>query len=45
MLFRSLSIIVPRDPVKQKDMIDKIRCRNGNLEVSVSDIRDDMATL
>ncbi|MDY7061241.1 MAG: hypothetical protein SPE40_07315 [Methanomethylophilus alvi] len=44
-MFRLTYDIVPRDPVKQKDMIDKIRCRNGNLEVSVSDIRDDMATL
>lgn len=28
--------VILRDPAREKEMIDKIRCRNGNLEVSVS---------
>lgn len=35
-LFRLTYQIVLKDVVKEKEMIDKIRCRNGNLEISVS---------
>ena len=35
-LFRLTYEIVLRDPAKEKQMIDKLRCRNGNLEISVS---------
>ena len=35
-LFRLTYHVALRDPEKEKDMIDSIRCRNGNLEISVS---------
>ena len=35
-MFRLTYQIRLRDPAKEKEMIDKIRCRNGNLEISVS---------
>lgn len=35
-LFRLTYNVVLKDPAKEKEMIDKIRCRNGNLEISVS---------
>lgn len=35
-LFRLTYQITLKDPAKEKEMIDKIRCRNGNLEISVS---------
>lgn len=35
-LYRLTYDIVLRDPVREKEMIDQIRCRNGNLEISVS---------
>ena len=35
-LFRLTYNIALKDPVREKDMIDAIRCRNGNLEISVS---------
>ena len=35
-LFRLTYEITLRDPMKEKEMIDKIRCRNGNLEISIS---------
>lgn len=35
-MFRLTYNISLRDPKKEKEMIDKIRCRNGNLEVAVS---------
>lgn len=35
-LFRLTYDIVLRDATKEKEMIDKIRCRNGNLEINVS---------
>jgi hypothetical protein len=35
-LFRLTYNVTLRDPVKEKELIDKLRCRNGNLEISVS---------
>ena len=35
-LFRLTFHIVLRDPAEEKEMIDKLRCRNGNLEILVS---------
>ena len=35
-LFKLTYNVVLRDPAKEKEMIDKIRCRNGNLEITVS---------
>ena len=35
-MFRLTYSIVLRDPAKEKEMIDKLRCRNGNLEIAVS---------
>ena len=35
-LFRLTYNITLRDPAKEKEMIDQLRCRNGNLEISVS---------
>lgn len=35
-LFRLTYQITLKDPKKEKEMIDKLRCRNGNLEISVS---------
>ena len=35
-MFRLTYDIVLRDPLREKEMIDKIRCRNGNLEINVS---------
>ncbi len=35
-LFRLTYHITLRDSAKEKEMIDKIRCRNGNLEIAVS---------
>ena len=35
-MFKLTYHIVLRDPAKEKEMIDKIRCRNGNLEITVS---------
>ena len=35
-LFRLTYDLVLRDAAREKDMIDKLRCRNGNLEISVS---------
>ena len=35
-MFRITYNIAMRDPAKEKEMIDKIRVRNGNLEISVS---------
>ena len=35
-MFKLTYNIVLRDSAKEKEMIDKIRCRNGNLEISVS---------
>ena len=35
-MFRLTYNLVLRDPKKEKELIDKLRCRNGNLEISVS---------
>lgn len=35
-LFRLTYDLTLRDPGKEKEMIDKLRCRNGNLEITVS---------
>lgn len=35
-MFRLTYTVVLRDAMKEKEMIDKIRCRNGNLEIAVS---------
>lgn len=35
-LFRLTYQITLRDPAREKEMIDKLRCRNGNLEIMVS---------
>lgn len=35
-LFRITYNVTLRDPSKEKEMIDKLRCRNGNLEITVS---------
>ncbi|MBQ3107415.1 MAG: DUF4956 domain-containing protein [Firmicutes bacterium] len=35
-MFRLRYAITLKDPAREKEMIDKIRCRNGNLEITVS---------
>ena len=35
-MFRLTYHVTLRDITKEKEMIDKLRCRNGNLEISVS---------
>ena len=35
-LFRLTYNLTLRSPEKEKEMIDKLRCRNGNLEISIS---------
>lgn len=35
-LFRLTYHVALKDPAKEKEMIDAIRCRNGNLEIAVS---------
>ena len=35
-LFRLTYNLTLRDPAREKEMIDQLRCRNGNLEISVS---------
>lgn len=35
-LFRITYDLTLKDPKKEKEMIDKLRCRNGNLEITVS---------
>ena len=35
-LFRLTYHVTLKDVTKEKEMLDKIRCRNGNLEISVS---------
>lgn len=35
-LFKLTYDITLRDPAKEKELIDKLRCRNGNLEISIS---------
>jgi hypothetical protein len=35
-LFRLSYYIVLKDPAKEKELIDKLRCRNGNLEIMIA---------
>ena len=35
-MFRLTYDVVLRDPAREKELIDKLRCRNGNLEINVS---------
>ena len=35
-MFRLTYDLILRDPAKEKEMIDQLRCRNGNLEITVS---------
>lgn len=35
-LFRLTYDLTLKDPAKEKEMIDRLRCRNGNLEITVS---------
>lgn len=35
-MFRLTYDVILKDAAKEKEMIDKLRCRNGNLEISVS---------
>ena len=35
-LFRLTYDVVLKDPSREKEMIDALRCRNGNLEITVS---------
>ena len=35
-LFRLTYDVVLKDAAKEKEMLDKLRCRNGNLEITVS---------
>ncbi len=44
-MFRLKYNVVLRDITKEKEMIDLIRCRNGNLEISVSRQESSMAEL
>ena len=44
-LFRLSYNITLKDPAKEKEMIDMLRCRNGNLEISVSALEAAVAEL
>ena len=35
-MFRLTYDLILRDPAKEKELIDQLRCRNGNLEITVS---------
>lgn len=35
-MFRLTYDVVLKDPAREKELIDRLRCRNGNLEISVS---------
>lgn len=35
-MFRLTYEVVLKDPAKEKELIDRLRCRNGNLEINVS---------
>ena len=35
-MFRLTYNLVLKDSTKEKEMIDKLRCRNGNLEIAIS---------
>lgn len=42
-MFKLTYNVILKDPLKEKELIDKIRCRNGNLEIVVS-MQEAMAT-
>lgn len=44
-LFKLTYDIVQKDAGKEKEMIDKLRCRNGNLEISISKTATETAEL
>ncbi|MCD7785867.1 MAG: DUF4956 domain-containing protein [Oscillospiraceae bacterium] len=44
-LYRLTYDIVLRDPSKEKEFIDQLRCRNGNLEISVNKQENQVAEL
>lgn len=44
-MFRLTYDITMKDPYLEKEMIDKLRCRNGNLEISVSKQENAVAEL
>jgi len=44
-MFRLTYNIVLKDVTKEKEMIDKLRCRNGNLEITVSNQETTVAEL
>ncbi|MGM9651296.1 MAG: DUF4956 domain-containing protein [Faecousia sp.] len=44
-LFRLTYQIVLKDPRREKEMIDQLRCRNGNLEIAVSAQETEVAEL
>ena len=44
-LFRLTYEITMKDPAKEKEMIDALRCRNGNLEINISRIIDSEESL
>ncbi len=35
-MFKLTYDVILRDPSREKELIDKLRCRNGNLEINVS---------
>ena len=35
-LFKLTYRMVFKDPAQEKELLDKLRCRNGNLEISIS---------
>jgi len=35
-MFRLTYDVTLKDPDREKELIDKLRCRNGNLEINVS---------
>ncbi|MCD8005401.1 MAG: DUF4956 domain-containing protein [Oscillospiraceae bacterium] len=44
-LYRLTYDLVLRDPSKEKEFIDQLRCRNGNLEISISKQENQVAEL
>ena len=44
-MFRLTYNITLRDPSKEKEMIDRLRERNGNLEIMVSKLENRIAEL
>ncbi len=44
-LYRLTYDLVLKDPAKEKEFIDQLRCRNGNLEISISKQENQVAEL